>query len=207
MTKRTVKSFMVIVMLLVVALYFVSGTYARYIDEFTGSADATVAKWAVKVGDAAVENKFTITLTEEENENVVNGKIAPDVTLNSNDVVIDLTGTEVAVDVKAEIDPSELESALSALGESADDVTASATVYKGESGTASGVVEDGKIPLPDQTTGFTAENGKFHIVVQVKWTNNESHNESDTTAGKTPVTLKIPVKVTLKQHLAKDDTP
>ena len=47
MQKRTVISVIVVAMLLVISLYFVGGTYTRYVSEYTGTAKTQVAKWNV----------------------------------------------------------------------------------------------------------------------------------------------------------------
>ena len=208
MTKKTVKLMIVVMMLLTVALYFISGTYARYTEEFTGEGSVAVAAWNVKVGDAEVENTFNLTLSQEDNAYVAKGKIAPDVTLKSGDIAINLDGTEVAVDVEAKIDTAneEYTKAMAKLGNSSKDLTIEAKVYKGDTGTTE-EVEGGTIALPEG--GKFSETDKYHIVVTATWADPGTGNdEEDTTAGKAShqetITIKVPVKVTLKQHLKSD---
>lgn len=207
MTKRSVKSIILVLMMLTIALYFISGTYARYTDTFTGTGTVQVAKWNVKVNEKAASESatFDLTFTEEENDYVVDGKLAPDVTLKSQPIVIDLTDTEVAVDIKAETDAGQLETALQeALGDSKDDVEVSVDVYKGETA-GEEPLEDGIINLTSQSAGFTGTDAKYCVVVKLTWTETETHNVSDTAAGVKASTVSVPVNLTVQQHLAKDD--
>ncbi len=74
----------VLVMLVVVTAYSVSGTYARYTSTFTGSAStATVAKWAIELNDST-EQTFNFDLFKtikdsngSEETDVAAGLIAP----------------------------------------------------------------------------------------------------------------------------------
>lgn len=74
----------VLVMLVAITTYSVSGTYAKYTSEATGTAQASIAKWDIKVGDQAMAKNMTFnlfdTVTETDGNaesDVVNGKIAP----------------------------------------------------------------------------------------------------------------------------------
>ena len=120
MRKNTIKTIMVALVLLVVSLYFITGTYARYYEEFTGDTKANIAKWAVALkdkDDAAVAIK-DLKFVVQSNTNVVEKKLAPTVTLKGT-VKIDLTGTEVAAQYKAEIDEDDI---ADVFGDSADDI-------------------------------------------------------------------------------------
>ena len=75
----------------IVGLILVSGTYAKYVSQVSGSDTATVAKWDIKAGKAGEElsitgdnasvtfDLFGTILDEDgtEESDVVNGKIAP----------------------------------------------------------------------------------------------------------------------------------
>ena len=205
MNKRTVKTMMVVSMLLVVALYFVSGTYARYSTEFTGNDSIQVAKWAVKLqGDVSGEKtSLDLTFTPKANENVVDNRIAPSVEATSK-ISLDLEDTEVAVDVILDLDESGLGDLVTSLGIDPSDITFTSAMS--ESNVVTATSGDGKegspfyIKLPSNKA-FTAENGKVDIDLTLKWKNTEAHNANDTAAGKQAGTLTIPVKVTVRQHI------
>lgn len=211
MNKKSVISVMVVAMLLTVSLYFVGGTYARYATEFTGEASLQVAKWDVKIKGQEDDStkELTLNFKVNENENVVEGKIAPDVTATAT-AEIDLKGTEVAVDVKlADTLKTAIAGAAEELGIEAEDLAITVDVKLEGDGntdkvTATTPSEMYKIALPDKTSGFTAGNSVVTITVTAAWTNNDGHNEKDTAAGKTAGTLSVPVNVTVQQHIDED---
>ena len=182
MNKRTTKIAMVVLMLLAVSLYFVSGTYARYSETFEGEGTADIAAWSVKLDGKKASETETLNLNfvVQENEYVKAGKIAPDVTAKA-ELELDLTGTEVAVDLAAKVADSFDKSVL---GDSATDVVVTATTSKGDS-----IIGVGEI-------------GEVTVTITVTWTNNDDHNVSDTAAAGN--TLTIPVKLTAKQHVLSD---
>lgn len=199
--KSTAKRWTLIALIIFALIVIIAGTYARYTT--TGNATGTiqVAKWnvAMKADDGTVLNSETkpITFTVQSNNYVVPGKIAPDVTAKA-EIELDLTGTEVAVDFDAVIDSSAI---ASTFGTSASDVKLDVKVDGAAytSGTAQ------TINLKNNAA-FTAENGKKKVTLTLTWTNNEAHNESDTSIGKSAPTLTIPVTLTAKQHIVSDDT-
>ena len=202
MTKRSVKSIIAVLMLLTIALYFISGTYARYTDSWTGTGTVDVAKWAValKSGGSSVEkNIFDLTFKPVANKYVVSGKIAPDVELEA-EVEINLDGTEVAVDVKADVDTESLTETLTSYGTMPQDIKVTAKIDNEDA-------TDKTIELPGGGTAFGSENGKKTLKINVKWTNNESNNENDTKAGRAAESLselQIPVTLTVQQHVLSD---
>lgn len=193
MKKSTITAVIVLLMILTVCLYFISGTYARYADSRSGNATVDVAKWQVSITDGTdpLNAGFTLPFTVEENENVVADKIAPETTAKAT-IELDLTGTEVAVDFSATIDDAQL---ATLFGDSAEDVEVTTSITgAASSGTTT------TIPLPDGQA-FTAENGKINIEITLTWTNNDAHNTSDTEVGTTGGTLNIPVELKVEQHI------
>lgn len=187
MTKTSRKVIVFMVMLMIVGLYFVSGTYARYASSISGNAKVSAANWVVafKHGNAPITDISNLTFEVQNNQNVVPGKIAPSVTAEAT-INLDLTGTEVAVDYTATIDKTAL---ATVFGASADDVTV--TVGGEDSAT-------GTINLVDNAA-FTAQNGIVPIKIAITWNNDDTNNETDTTvAGKD---LTLPVTLTVKQHI------
>ena len=193
-----------VALLLVLLIYIIGSTYARYTTTTNATGKVQVAKWAV----AMTANNGTktlstttqdITFTVQNNSYVVAGKIAPDVTAVA-DIELDLTGTEVAVDFLAEINSSAATALSTALGASADDVEMSVEI----NGTELTAGTPHLINLPNGAA-FTAANGKIPVTLTLTWTNNESHNTSDTAAGVAAPTLSIPITLTAQQHVLSDD--
>lgn len=193
MKKSSITAIIVLLMVLTVCLYFISGTYARYADEYSGTAKVDVAKWAVSVTDGteALTNNFTLPFTVETNANVVEGKIAPGSTAKAT-IELDLTGTEVAVDFGATIDEDEL---ATVFGDSAEDVNLTTSITGAATSGATTTIN-----LPSGQA-FDASNGKVKIELTLEWTNNDSNNLSDTKIGNAGETLHIPVDITVQQHI------
>lgn len=193
MKKSSITAIIVLLMVLTVCLYFISGTYARYADEYSGQTTVDVAKWAVSITDGTEDltNNFTLPFTVNTNTNVVEGKIAPGTTATAK-IELDLTGTETAVDFGATINEDDL---ATIFGDSADDVTLSTSITgAATSGTTT------TINLPDGQA-FNSSNGKIVMELTLEWNNNDANNLSDTEVGKAGATLNIPVDITLQQHI------
>lgn len=188
MTKSSRKAIILMIMLVLVGLYFISGTYARYTSSITGKAAVSTADWKVKFKkgtDNEVSNNFDLAFTVKDNTNVVPGKIAPSVTAEAT-INLDLTGTEVAVDYTATIDKSAL---AAAFGASAENVTI--TVNGSETATGTQALVD--------NAAFTSTNGIIPITIAITWDNDDATSASDTlAAGKA---LELPVTLTVQQHI------
>ena len=182
MNKRTTKMTMVVLMLLAVSLYFVSGTYARYTSEFTGSSSVEIAKWVVEVQGSASET-FNATFTTDESDYVKTGKIAPESSISS-DILVDLTGTEVAVKITADIDKEDLRTLF---GDLVDNVEVKATV-NGNDGEAI-------VDLDDI--------GEVTVKVTITWKEGEEETEwpEETKLGIAGGSVNFPVVLTVQQYL------
>ena len=197
MNKKTVMSIIAVAMLLTVSLYFIGGTYARYIDTFTGNASVTIAKWNVALTDGGepVSSTIDLTLEPEKTSNVVSGKIAPSITA-SGELELNLENTEVAVDVIAGVEEAQLADIFG--GADAEvKVTIDGEDYTG------GLSGTGKTISLVSDSAFTESNGKKTIKISIKWVNDDGNNSTDTAKGKaatgTPIT--IPVTVKVQQHI------
>lgn len=202
MTKNTAKTMIIVLMLVAVGLYFISGTYARYTGTASGTGTINVAKWAVKVNDkdaTASDATFDLTFTEVENNNVVDGYIAPASKLYA-DFVIDPAGSQVAVDYSF---------VLGNITASTGDVPTTIKVSKvvpvtstgeGSALTASEGTYKGTINLAIQTAALTTDNA-VKIRVYIEWENSESSNSTDTTVGTTAPILTMTVNATVQQHI------
>ena len=191
MTRSSRKVIILMIMFILVALYFVSGTYARYTSSINGKTSVSTANWAVKFKKGTTEevsNNFDLAFTVDNNNNnnVVPGKIAPSVTAKAT-INLDLTGTEVAVDYTATIDKTAL---AAAFGASANNVTV--TVNGSDSATGTKSLVD--------NVAFTETNGIVAIEIAITWDNkDDAASASDTTsAGKN---LTLPVTLTVQQHI------
>lgn len=102
MKKRIKKVFsMVGIIMLLVVLFFVANTFSKYIAQVNGVGNAGIAKWKFKV-NGQEDNLGTIKLSDNVNPaSLVQGKIAPG-TSGNFDLVLDATGSEVAVDYKVD---------------------------------------------------------------------------------------------------------
>lgn len=190
-TKRTI--FIVIALLLIV--YLISSTYARYSTEGKANGKVEIAKWAVamKADDGTTLNSTTqdIAFTVQSNTEVVPGKIAPAVTAKA-EIELDLTGTEVSVDFIPTIGDY-----VSAGLPSADKITLTSEVEDGTVGSSN------YIPLVGESA-FTSDNGKKKVTLTLTWENDDKNNANDTATGQLADdsrTLTIPVTLTVQQHI------
>ena len=209
MNKKSIVLVIIVAMLLTISLYFIGGTYARYISEFEGQGTATVAAWKVKVGEKdGTEEKQTavpVTFTVAENAFVVSEKIAPATKLTGK-LAVDLTGSEVAVELSAVINKEALTTALTEYtGLSEDFVVSDPEITKAaESTYPDQKITDGVIKLQDDEA-FTEANGKFDITFTIEWKDNTANDKSATKLGidaqSGSKTITVPVTVTAKQHI------
>ncbi len=201
MSKKTVGTTMVTMMLMVMSLFFIGSTYARYEGTYKGTDSVAIANWKVKV-NGQESTSLTLDFVVNENTNVVDNKIAPGTTAKAT-ATIDLTGTETAVDLIVEAKDADFESALEAVGLSKDDVELEIACNGNSeisSVTGSGTT-DAPFKIPVQNTAFTETNGKFTVEITLTWKNQEQNNVDDTSVGKNGGTLSIPVDFTVRQHI------
>lgn len=194
MTSRTVKTMIVVLMLLAVALYLISGTYARYASEATGSATVQVAKWSVAVAKQDISETagtFNVTITPNENEFVEEGKIAP-ASSATGTIEVDLTGTEVAVDISMTIEEAKLKDLF---GEAK--VTATAKIGEGEGAKEISGTEPTVISLSE-----IKANPVMNVTLDVVWENDEAKNAIDTGIGVAAGNKVIPITLKVQQHIA-----
>ena len=189
--RKRVRNGIAIAIILLLIVFIIGGTYARY--STIGKADAKVgiAKWAVSIKSGNTTLSSTtqdITFTVQQNSNVVPGKIAPGVTATA-EVELDLSGTEVAVDFTAtvgNISPSNLPST--------DKISLTSSVDGGTAGTTQTIALD-------NNSAFTSSNGKKKVTLTLTWTNDDENNVDDTSTGTTGGTITIPVTLTAQQHI------
>ncbi len=190
-----------IVMLLFTS-YQIATSYAKYTAEAEGTAEKQSGAWVIKINDNDISNSNSETtfnideLVFPENEFVVEGKLAP----ASNgyfDVVIDPTGSSVAVRFDVTLDVSGLNVYDSI------NFTAAYRVINGEE-VSEGMVRtgthtySGTIPLTDVKNGV-ASTMRFYIGWEEEET--EEGDEEDTQIGNLKdLTTDLPVNVVVSQY-------
>ena len=190
-----------IVMLLFTS-HQIATTYAKYITEATSTIEKTAGAWVIKINDNDISNSTSETtfdideLIFPESEFVVEGKLAP-ASSGYFDVVIDPTGTSVAVRFDVTLDVSGL-NAYDAIN-----FTAAYRVVNGEEVSANMVrtgdhTYSGVISLDDVRQGI-ASTMRFYIGWEEEET--EEGDESDTQLGNLKdVTTQLPVNVVISQY-------
>lgn len=192
MKKSTKRKIMVITLALalVLCLYYVSSTYAKYASSATANSTVDVAKWAIKLGtvDITASSDFTnqLTLSPDASTYVSAGKIAPSTTA-SGSFIIDPTGAEVAMKYTIEI------GTLSYDGNEQPNFVVKSVKAGGEAITATNGVYTGTISLSEVEKGTTVE-----IEVTVEW--ESTSDTADTAVGLESGTLTVPVTVTVEQY-------
>lgn len=183
--KGAVAASMVSGLVLVASLAFVGGgTYARYVAAAEGNGRAEVAKWAVNVTNAnqSETGEFNLEFNAENNADIVAGKIAPGVTATGY-VEINLTGTEVSVEIDCD------------LGES-QGVPAPVKVDRGalEATDPSMKVEENVVKV-----NGGAMKGTVRVPITLTW--DSTDDDADTAAGATASDMTVPVTLTVRQHI------
>lgn len=182
--KSAVAASMVSGLALVASLAFVGGgTYARYVAAAEGNGRAEVAKWAVNVNGANAETStFNLEFNAENNADIVAGKIAPGVTATGY-VEIDLSGTEVSVEIDCDLGDSQ-------------GVPAPVKVDRGalEATDPSMKVEENVVKV-----NGGAMRGTVRVPITLTW--DSTDDDADTAAGATASDMTVPVTLTVRQHI------
>ena len=205
MTKKSVKTMMIVLAFLAIGLYFVAGTYARYTAAASGTGTVQVAKWAVKIGekDATQENTtFDLSFNKVENENVVNGYIAPGSQLYA-DFKIDPTGSQVAIDYSFSLgNITASEGTVPTTVKVLKVVPVKDNVEQAELSPDTGGKYTGKISLPSKDKALTADEA-VTIRVYLEWenTNTAETDKVDTLTGVSAPTLIMTVNATATQSI------
>ena len=178
MKKGNKKYLVVAVLLLLLAVTY--STYAIYKSSATGTAEATAAKWVVKVNNTDIVTSDTYTFTASDivwnaNENVAEGKVAPGTT-GTIKLAIDTSEAEVAVDYAVQI--------------------GTVTVGSGNNTNNNFAVT----AADNQGTIDVSSDGKT-INLTVEWTATDSDTANPADMGMAGKGIEIPVTVTLKQHV------
>lgn len=157
-------------------------TYSKYVSSASGTGNASIAKWAVKVNNTDIATTKDFTLNDftwaNTTSNVATGKIAPG-SVGKTTLTIDATTAEVDVAYTVSVDNSKLPESLQ------DQLVV--TSVGGQSGsTVSGVINQG-----DSKT----------VEVVVSWVDTAANDTKDTTAGSTVESIELPITVTASQNV------
>lgn len=178
-------------LLLLVLIVINKGTFSRYQGTYTPNTSLTVARWAIafKTEDNVISESNKITFKVPQTNNIAANRIAPNTTAVA-EAVVDLTGTEVSVDLDVSINSSDIQAAFPSVDTSR--VTYSLKVNNVVQNTA--------------TISYStiATNPEIPIEIDLTWSN------VDTTAGITAdsnigsgnnLVKQIPVTITARQHI------
>ena len=195
------KIYIIISMLLiVVTLYNIADSYAKYVTQASGSMEKQAGAWVIKVNDRDISSKtstktFTINnLTLLNNEYVIDGKIAPN-SVGYFDISIDPTGTSTAIKFDVTLDLSDFENVEAIHFESACLVVNGEENPSGMTRTAKNTYT-GIIPLSDvkQNTITTAR-------LYIKW----EDSETDIVLGLIKNNqLNLPIEVDVSQYMGEE---
>ncbi len=188
--------------MLLITLYQINSTYAKYVSEAAGTVTEDIGAWIVRVNNTNIatgtaNQSFTINqLTYNSNSYVKQGKIAPGL-LGYFDITIDATDSSVAViyDVTLDFSQMNLTEAMqfTRLVRVVDGVESAAGITKTGTSTYTGV-----IPLSD------IQADKTHSVrVYLEWEDDGTgtNDEDDSAIGTVKnVQVSIPVQVKVSQY-------
>lgn len=192
--------------MLLVTVYQINSTYAKYFTEADGIVEETIGAWIVKINDTNIATgedvqQFTIDeLTYNSNDYVLSGKIAPGL-LGYFDVEIDATGASVAVRYDVTIDFSTLDLSdsikFTKLAKIVDGIESQEGITRTEESTYTGIMS-----LEDIETGKTNT-----IRVYLSWEDDGTgvNDEADSNLGKNKdAQVSIPVTVKASQYLGEE---
>ena len=196
MKKSKIKILIILLILSVeVCLYFVAGTYSKYVSTSESDTATRIAKWAVKLGNvdlAGGEKDFSSELILETTNitKVKSGTIAPNTTIKG-DFTIDPNGTEVAIKYKlllGEIYYKNPKTGEIVTNDIPNIKVTTVTSNVGELVENTNGTFEGKIDL---------DGSEVTITIEAEWESTD--NEIDTKIGYTPLNVVLPVIVTVEQ--------
>lgn len=195
-----------VLIMIVVTIYQITTTFAKYVSEAYAEAEQEVGVWIIKVNDTDISDSSTQqkdfiidTLNYNPSQYVVNGKIAPG-SVGYFDVVIDATETSVAVIYDLEFDFSSLDINNS--------LKFDKIVRVKNDGTEEPIIRTGintysSLITLDQISKKELETVRIYIV----WENDDSeeNNKFDSETGLIQnLNLKIPVQALVNQYLGEE---
>ena len=198
MKKSKIKILGIILILAVeVSLYFVAGTYSRYVSVADSNTATRIAKWSVKLCNvdlAGGEKDFSSELVLETTNTakVKSGTIAPNTSVEGS-FTIDPNGTEVAIKYKIEL--GKIYYTNSKTNETVTENVPNIVVNNVT--TNFGILE--KISDGTYQGQIELDGSPVTITINAEWIS--SNDEQDTANGYSPLNVIVPVTVTVEQDV------
>lgn len=198
MKKSKIKILIIItILMLEVCLYFVAGTYSKYISSAESNSSARTAKWAVKIGNvdlAGGATDFTseLTLDTTNSAKVKTGTIAPSTDVQGS-FTINPNGTEVALKYTITLGTIHFQNASTNVDVTENTPDIQITNVTPSTGSLT------KISDGIYTGAIALEGESVDITITAEWKSND--NSEDTLNGYTPLTVIVPVTVTVEQDI------
>lgn len=176
---------------LLLTLYEIKKTYGLFESNNKMSVQQSTAKWNILINGTNIksEEKFVVnSVNVEDNENVLNGKIAPGVK-GYFDVEIDKTNTSTSIVYSITFDFTKISDSITI--ENIEETTSGNLIRTGEN-TYSKVMKINDDPINN-------------IRVYIKWENKEENNDIDSLVGLTKDNyINIPVSISAMQYLGEE---
>lgn len=176
---------------LLLTLYEIKKTYGLFESNNKMSVQQSTAKWNILINGTNIksEEKFVVnSVNVEDNENVLNGKVAPGVK-GYFDVEIDKTNTSTSIVYSITFDFTKISDSITI--EKIEETTSGNLIRTGEN-TYSKVMKINDNPINN-------------IRVYIKWENKEENNDIDSLVGLTKDNyINIPVSISAMQYLGEE---
>ena len=176
---------------LLLTLYEIKKTYGLFESNNKMSVQQSTAKWNILINGTNIksEEKFVVnSVNVEDNENVLNGKIAPGVK-GYFDVEIDKTNTSTSIVYSITFDFTKISDSITI--EKIEETRSGNLIRTGEN-TYSKVMKINDDPINN-------------IRVYIKWENKEENNDIDSLVGLTKDNyINIPVSISAMQYLGEE---
>ena len=176
---------------LLLTLYEIKKTYGLFESNNKMPVQQSTAKWNILINGTNIksEEKFVVnSVNVEDNENVLNGKIAPGVK-GYFDIEIDKTNTSTSIVYSITFDFTKISDSITI--EKIEETTSGNLIRTGEN-TYSKVMKINDDPINN-------------IRVYIKWENKEENNDIDSLVGLTKDNyINIPVSISAMQYLGEE---
>ena len=176
---------------LLLTLYEIKKTYGLFESNNKMPVQQSTAKWNILINGTNIksEEKFVVnSVNVEDNENVLNGKIAPGVK-GYFDIEIDKTNTSTSIVYSITFDFTKISDSITI--EKIEETTNGNLIRTGEN-TYSKVMKINDEPINN-------------IRVYIKWENKEENNDIDSLVGLTKDNyINIPVSISAMQYLGEE---
>lgn len=196
--KSTIKILAIVTILIVeISLYFVAGTYSKYTSSAESNSTARTAKWAVKIGSidlAGGATDFTneLVLETTNSAKVKTGTIAPSTSVQGS-FNINPNGTEVAIKYIISLGTIHFKNALTNADVTENTPNIEITNITPSTGSLTQNLDG------TYTGTIDLDGDSVDITITAEW--NSTDNSQDTANGYTPLTVIVPVNLTVEQDI------